>query len=139
MTRSHLMLVGKHALGTLRLAAQLLHRLLVTADVLAVLLLDELHEVLHHALIKVLATQVGVAGRGHHLEHARVDLQDGDVEGAAAEVEHQDVRLALLVQTVRDSGGRGLVDDARHVQPRDGAGVLGRLRTYKPVAHNRSA
>mmetsp|Transcript_3648 Transcript_3648/g.10760 ORF Transcript_3648/g.10760 Transcript_3648/m.10760 type:complete len:235 (+) Transcript_3648:1359-2063(+) len=71
---------------------------------------------------------MGVAGRGAHLEDARVDGQKRHVEGAAAEVEDEDVLLALLlVHAVRDGRGRRLVDDALHGHAGDGARVLGRL------------
>src|SRR5690606_4044080 len=56
------------------------------------------------------------------------DLEQGDVERAATEVEDQDelVLLALL-QAVGERGRGGLVDDAEHVEARDLTGVLGRL------------
>mmetsp|Transcript_21737 Transcript_21737/g.52312 ORF Transcript_21737/g.52312 Transcript_21737/m.52312 type:complete len:249 (-) Transcript_21737:104-850(-) len=70
-----------------------------------------------------------VARRRHHLEHTVVDGQEGHVERPASEVEDEDILLAglLLVEAVGDGRGRGLVDDAEHVEARDGPGVLGRL------------
>ena len=66
-----------------------------------------------------------------HLELARafdvVQLEHGDVVGAAAEVEHGDLLVLLLVEAVGERGGRRLVDDAQHVEAGDLAGVLGRL------------
>ena len=54
-----------------------------------------------------------------HLEHAVADVQDGDVEGAAAQVVDQDVLAVLLVQAVGQRRGGGLVDDAQHLQAGD--------------------
>merc|ERR1719401_2981337 len=86
---------AQRALGLLDLTAQLLDRTLVLGHVLVVLLLEDLHEVLHHTLIEILAAQVGVAVGGHNLEDAIVDGQQRDIEGAAAEVVDQNVLLGL--------------------------------------------
>ena len=72
--------------------------------------------------------RIGVAVRALHLEHAVADLEDRDVEGAAAEVEHRDASWrSRFAEAVGERGGRGLVDDAQHVQAGDLAGVLGGL------------
>ncbi len=62
-----------------------------------------------------------------HFEHAVADLQDGDVERAAAKVIDDDRAGVLLVEAVGERGRRRLVDDAQHVQAGNLAGVLGRL------------
>ena len=67
-------------------------------------------DVVDDALIEVFAAEEGVAIGRQHLElHFAVDigdLDDRDVEGAAAEVEYRDlaVALAVLVQTEREIG-----------------------------------
>mmetsp|Transcript_27246 Transcript_27246/g.83986 ORF Transcript_27246/g.83986 Transcript_27246/m.83986 type:complete len:254 (+) Transcript_27246:1287-2048(+) len=69
-----------------------------------------------------------VAGRRADLEDAVVDGQERHVERAAAEVEDEDVLLALLlVHAVGDGRRRRLVDDALHRHAGDGARVLRRL------------
>jgi len=56
------------------------------------------------------------------------DLDDGDVEGAAAEVIHGDLLIpAPLVHAVGERRRGGLVDDALDLQAGDATGVLGRL------------
>uniref|UniRef100_A0A0E0L2V5 Uncharacterized protein n=1 Tax=Oryza punctata TaxID=4537 RepID=A0A0E0L2V5_ORYPU len=119
---------ARRTLGALALAAELAQRACVAGDVAAVLPADDLDEVVHEALVEVLAAEVGVAVGGKDLKHAVVDGEDADVERAATEVEDEDVLLgALLVDAVGDGGGGGLVDDAVDGEPGDDAGVLGGL------------
>jgi hypothetical protein len=78
------------------------------------------------ALVPVVAAEAGVAVGGLHLEHAVADLEHRHVEGAAAEVEHEDrLVLGLLVEPVGQRGRGGLVDDAQHLEAGDLAGLLG--------------
>ncbi|KAF4529500.1 hypothetical protein B566_EDAN017804 [Ephemera danica] len=116
-------LVGRRetSLCLLHLSPQLLDGAVVLANVLALLLLVQLDEVVHDALVKVFASQVGVA------VDSVVDGEQRDVEGATTQVKHQHVLLALLVETVSDGGRSGLIDDSHHVETSDGAGVLGGL------------
>mmetsp|Transcript_108567 Transcript_108567/g.151694 ORF Transcript_108567/g.151694 Transcript_108567/m.151694 type:complete len:237 (-) Transcript_108567:147-857(-) len=88
------------------------------------LLLEDLHEVLHHALVEVFSTQVGVAVGGHHLKDAVVDGEEGDIKGSTAEVVHKDVLLRLLVQTVCDGCSSGLVDDTQNIEASNCACIL---------------
>ena len=62
-----------------------------------------------------------------HLEDALAQLQDRDVEGAAAQVVDGDLLVLLLVQAVGQRGRGRLVDDAQHFEAGDLAGVLGGL------------
>uniref|UniRef100_A0A0E0J248 Uncharacterized protein n=1 Tax=Oryza nivara TaxID=4536 RepID=A0A0E0J248_ORYNI len=119
--------------------AQPPERPLVAPDLRPLVLPQELpNQVLHHPAIEILAAEVGVAGGGLDLEdahvdvHPGVDVEDGHVQGAAAEVKYQHLLLVVaaadhLVEAVGDGGGGGLVDDAQDVEAGDGAGVHGGL------------
>jgi NAD-specific glutamate dehydrogenase len=123
-----LVLGGEGPLDALDLAAELLECPLISVEVLLVLLLEELDEVLHHTLVKVLTAQMGVTIGGKNLEDAVVDGESGNVEGTTAKIKDKDVLLlALLVKTVGDGGGGGLVDDAADSHARDDTGILGGL------------
>ena len=79
------------------------------------------------ALVEVVAAEVGVAVGREDLEDALADLEDRDVERAAAEVVDGDLLVLLLVEAVGQRGRGRLVDDAHDVEAGDLAGVLGRL------------
>merc|ERR1719474_1781427 len=67
---------------------------LVPLHVLLVLPLELVDEVVDHPVVEVLSTQVSVTSSGLDLEDALLDGQDGDIKGAAAEIEDQDVALS---------------------------------------------
>src|SRR6201996_7839763 len=78
-------------------------------------------------VVDVVAAEVRVAVGGDDLEDAFVELEDGDIEGAAAEVVDRDEAVFLFVQAVGKGGGGGLVDEAEDFEAGDAAGVLGSL------------
>ena len=98
----------------------------VGAQIDPVVALERLDQPVDDPLVPVVAAELGVAVGGLDLEHAVADLEHGDVEGAATEVEHEDGLVGvLLVEAVGEGGGGGLVDDAQHLETRDLAGLLG--------------
>ena len=118
---------GQLDLGLFGGLLQALHGHLVAGQVNAGVLLELGGHPVHDALVEVVAAQAVVAGGGQHLDDAVADLDDGHVEGAAAQVVHHDLLGLLLVHAVGHGSGGGLVDDALDVQARDAAGVLGGL------------
>ncbi|KAF4521369.1 hypothetical protein B566_EDAN006958, partial [Ephemera danica] len=118
------------SLGSLGGRAETSQSARVATQVFLVFTLELVSKVLHHAVVKVLATQVSVSCCGFHLEQrAFVDGEDADIKGAASQVENQHVTLALevLVESVGECGGRGFVDDAQHIETCDSSRVLGGL------------
>ncbi len=90
--------------------------------------LERLDHVIDDALVPVVATEVGVARGRLDLEDAVAQLEQRDVESAAAQVEHEDRLVALgLVEPVSEARRGRLVDETEHFEPRDLAGLLGRL------------
>ena len=119
------LLGGERALGLLDLTLELSERTKVLRNIGAGLLLVLLEHVLNDAVVEVLATKMGVTSSGQDLEDTVVDGQEGDIEGTTTEIVDDDLRLAaLLVETVRDGGGRGLVDDTEDLETGDRTGVL---------------
>ena len=118
---------GELHLGLLRRLLQALQRHPVLAQVDAVALLELRDDPVDDALVEVVAAEVRVAVGRLHLDDALADLEDRDVERAAAEVVDGDRLVLLLVEAVGQRRRRRLVDDAHHLEAGDLAGVLGRL------------
>ena len=78
-------------------------------------------------LVKVVAAEAVVARGRENLKHAVADLEDRNVERAAAEVVDQDLLVVLFVHAVGKRCRRRLVDDAQDFKTGDAARVLGRL------------
>src|SRR2546425_10096936 len=104
-----------------------LERHAVALEVDALVLLELLDEPVHDPLVEVVAAEVRVAVRRLHLEDAFAELQDRDVEGAAAEAVDGDDLVLLLVEPVRKRRRGRLVDDPQDLEARDLARVLRRL------------
>src|SRR5690606_31376906 len=101
---------------------------LVLGEVDAVLVLHLRDQPVDDLLVPVVTAEAVVTVGGAHLDGGELvlvlaDLQQGDVEGAATEVEDEDelVLLAAL-EAVGQGGGGGLVDDAQDVEAGDLAG-----------------
>ena len=99
----------------------------VLAQVDAVVLLELVGQVVDQDDVEVLAAEEGVAVGRLDLEHAVADLEDRDVERAAAKVIDGDRLAVLAVEAVGQRRGGRLVDDAQDFEAGDLAGVLGRL------------
>ena len=69
---------------------------------------------------------MGVAGSGLDLEDTLLNGEKGNIKGTTTQVkdEHVALTLDLLVETVSDSGGGGLVDDAEDVKTGDQTGIF---------------
>ncbi len=118
---------GELDLGLLSGLTQTLHGNLVGGEVNALGLLELAHEVIGDAGVKVVAAEAVVAGSGQHFNDAVADLEDGHIEGAAAQVVDHDLLVGLFIHAV-GQGSRGrLVDDALDIEAGDLAGVLGGL------------
>src|SRR5439155_5603596 len=114
-------------LRLLRGLLQTLERLTILPEVDALIFLELLDEPVDDPRVEVVTAEVRVTVGGLHLEDALAELQDRDVERAAAEVVHGDELVLLLVEPVRERGRGRLVDDPQDLEARDLAGVLRRL------------
>ena len=118
------------ALGTLALSAQASDGTLVASHVLATILsLEVLHAEIHHSVVEVFTTQMGVTSSGLHLKDSILNCQQRHIESASTHVVDQHISLpsALLVKTISDGSGSRLVDDAQHVHAWNGACIFGGL------------
>ena len=73
-------------------------------------------DVLDEELVEVVATEVGVAVAGFHLDDAALGDDDRDVEGAAAEVIDEEIFIGGFLCSVGEGGGGRLVEDALDVE-----------------------
>src|SRR5256885_60523 len=86
-----------------------------------VLLVEPGQEVLHERPVEVDAAEERVSAGGNHLVDVSVQLEDAGVEGTAAEVVDHHPLLERPALREGDRRRGRLVDDALHVEPRQGA------------------
>jgi len=118
---------GKLNLRFFRRFLQALHRHLIATQVYALLLFKIVCQPIDHALVKIIAAQVIVAGRGEHFLHAVAHLDDGYVKRAAAQVINHHFLIGFLINAVGKRRGRRLIDDALHFKACDPARILSGL------------
>jgi len=121
---------GEGPLGTLASSTETTKSTLVALDVLLVLPLELLDEVVHHAVVEVLASQMGVSSGGLDLEDALLNGEDGHIEGSTTEIEDEDIAFGsalLLVKAIGDGSGGGFVNDPKYIEAGDHASILGGL------------
>mmetsp|Transcript_29745 Transcript_29745/g.45989 ORF Transcript_29745/g.45989 Transcript_29745/m.45989 type:complete len:101 (+) Transcript_29745:1307-1609(+) len=70
---------------------------------------------------------MGISVRSNDFEEAFINRQQRDIECTTTEIEHEDISLAFLVQTVRNGSSSRLVDDSGNVESGDCSCVLGGL------------
>jgi NAD-specific glutamate dehydrogenase. len=119
---------GQLVLGPLRRLTQALQGHALAAQVDAGLGLEPFGQQAHYARIDVFPAQEAVAARRLDLVHALVQMQERDIECAAAQIVDRDLGVRHHAQTTEGQRrGGGLVDDAPDVEPRDAPRVLGGL------------
>src|SRR6266436_4381755 len=82
-------------------------------------------------IVNVVAAKMSVAVGGKNLENIAVarrdQFDDGNVEGAAAEIVNSDFAPLLFVQAVSERRSSGLIDEAKNFNAGDFARILGGL------------
>ena len=81
----------------------------------------------NQALVNVVATKVRVAIGGFHFHNAVAHFEDGNIEGAAAEIVYDDGFVLLLIQAVSEGSRSWLIDNAHHFQAGNRTGIFGGL------------
>jgi hypothetical protein len=119
---AHLGVLGQRFLGVARLGQQQPH--VARRQRREAALLDHPAE---HALVEVVAAQRRVAVGREHFEHALGELEDGNIEGAAAEVVDRVDAFGRVVEAVGDRRRGRLVQQAQHVEAGQLRGILGGL------------
>ncbi len=70
---------------------------------------------------------MGIAIGGDHLKDAFMQLENGDVEGSAAEIVDRDDAFFLAIETIRQGGGCRLIDQAQNFEAGHASRILGSL------------
>ena len=104
-----------------------LHRFGIAAQIEAQVAANVVERDGDQQIVDVVAAEMRVAVGGDDFEDAVVQLENGDVEGAAAEIVDGDDAVLLLVEAVGERRGRRLIDQAQNFESGDAAGVFGGL------------
>jgi hypothetical protein len=78
-------------------------------------------------MVHVVTAQCRISGRGQHLEHATIQAQNRDIEGATAQVVNCKHALRGPVQTVGHGGGGRFIEQSQHIKAGETRSILGGL------------
>ena len=106
---------------------QALQSLAVAAQVDAVFRLEAVGEPVNNPPIPVITAQLGITAGGLDVEDALGNPQDGYVEGAPTQVEHQHPFHGAAVKAVGQGCRRGFVEDAFHAETSQPTRITGGL------------
>ncbi len=118
---------GEADLGIDRSLADGLHRARLRAQIDAVLGVDFVERNGEQQVVDVVAAEVRVAIGRLHFEDAVAQLEDGDVEGAAAQVIDGDGAFLGAIEAIGKRGRGGLVHEAQDFEARHAARIFGGL------------
>jgi hypothetical protein len=118
---------GEGALGTLTSATETTDSTGVIGDVVLGLTLELRLEMLKKGIIEVLTTKMGVTGGSLDGKYTPSDVKERDIKSSSSQVEDQDILLSLglLIKTVSNGSGSGLVDDTQNFKTSNRTSVLG--------------
>ena len=97
----------------------------LAAEVDAAIRFEFIDDPSDQGVIPVVTTEMRVAIRSEHFEHAVADFQDADVKGSTSKVIHGDFFIGFAVETVGKSGRSGFIDDAANIETGDLTSSLG--------------
>ncbi|ETE72736.1 hypothetical protein L345_01432, partial [Ophiophagus hannah] len=104
---------------------------LIASNVTLMLALEFLHKVTHHAIVKVLPTQVGISSSRFHFKDAIFNGQNGNIKCATTQVKDQYILLTcsapFFIQTIGNGSSRRLINDAQYVETCNGTCIFGGL------------
>src|SRR4030081_4023720 len=114
-------------LGLLGGVHEPLQRKAILAQIDAILFAEFVGKIVDDPLVEILTAEEGIAVGRFDLEHAVADLENRNVERAAAKVIDGDLAAPLFFESVSERGCGGLVDDTQYLKTSNPAGVLCRL------------
>src|SRR5437868_4215960 len=93
----------------------------------AAVFLELANDPIDQDVVPIVAAKMGVAVSSLYFKDAVPNLENGNVERAAAQIIHSDLFVLLLVEAVSKRSGSRLIDDTQHFQARDLTRVFGRV------------
>ncbi|KAK3023284.1 hypothetical protein RJ639_044255, partial [Escallonia herrerae] len=103
----------------------------ITTDILLVLPLELLNEMVHHSVIKILTSKMGISSCRFNLKNTLFNGKQGDIKSAATKIKDEHIFLtnarSLLVKTVGNCSGSWLIDNTHDIQSGNYTGILGSL------------